>query len=135
MNRQQRPKINGLPALLFWTVVWFLAAKLMDNPLLLPDPVQVLRCLGNLMLTASFWQTVAITIGRILLGILSAVLLGCVLAVVTASGRLLEVLIAPAMTAMQATPVASFTILVPIWIDRDYVQVLICGMMALPVRT
>ena len=133
MNRQQRPKINGLPALLFWTAVWFLAAKLMDNPLLLPDPLQVLRCLGNLMLTASFWQTVAITIGRILLGILSAVLLGCVLAVVTASGRLLEVLIAPAMTAMQATPVASFTILVLIWIDRDYVPVLICGMMVLPV--
>ena len=133
MNRQQRPKINGLPALLFWMAVWFLAAKLMDNPLLLPDPLQVLRCLGNLMLTASFWQTVAITIGRILLGILSAVLLGCVLAVVTASGRLLEVLIAPAMTAMQATPVASFTILVLIWIDRDYVPVLICGMMVLPV--
>jgi len=133
MNRQQRPKINGLPALLFWTAVWFLAAKLMDNPLLLPDPLQVLRCLGNLMLTASFWQTVAITIGRILLGILSAVLLGCVLAVVTVSSRLLEVLIAPAMTAMQATPVASFTILVLIWLDRDYVPVLICGMMVLPV--
>ena len=133
MNRQQRPKINGLPALLFWTAVWFLAAKLLDNPLLLPDPLQVLRCLGNLMLTASFWQTVAITIGRILLGILSAVLLGCVLAVVTVSSRLLEVLIAPAMTAMQATPVASFTILVLIWLDRDYVPVLICGMMVLPV--
>ena len=34
---------------------------------------------------------------------------------------------------MQATPVASFTILVLIWIDRDYVPVLICGMMVLPV--
>ena len=133
MNRLPRSKVNGLPALIFWTVVWFLAAKGMDNPLLLPGPVQVLRCLGNLMMTAAFWQTVAISIGRILLGVISAVLLGCVLAVVTTSSRLLEVLIAPAMTAMQATPVASFTILVLIWIDRDYVPVLICGMMVLPV--
>jgi len=133
MNRQQRPKVNSLPAIVFWTAVWYLAARVMNNPLLLPAPLQVLRCLGNLMLTASFWQTVAITIGRILLGILSAVLLGCVLAVVTVSSRLLEVLIAPAMTAMQATPVASFTILVLIWLDRDYVPVLICGMMVLPV--
>lgn len=133
MNRQQRPKVNGLPALLFWTAVWYLAAKGMDNPLLLPGPVQVLRCLGNLMLTAAFWQTVAVSIGRILLGVISAVLLGCVLAVATTSSRLLEVLIAPAMTAMQATPVASFTILVLIWIDRNYVPVLICGMMVLPV--
>ena len=133
MNRQLRPKVNGLPALLFWTVVWYLAAKAMDNPLLLPGPVQVLLCLTELMQTAAFWQTVAISIGRILLGVISAVLLGCVLAVVTTSSRLLEVLIEPAMTAMQATPVASFTILVLIWIDRDYVPVLICGMMVLPV--
>lgn len=133
MNRQQRPKVNGLPALLFWTAVWYLAAKVMDNPLLLPGPVQVLRCLGNLMLTAAFWQTVAVSIGRILLGVISAVSLGCILAVVTTSSRLLEMLIAPAMTAMQATPVASFTILVLIWIDRNYVPVLICGMMVLPV--
>ena len=34
---------------------------------------------------------------------------------------------------MQATPVASFTILVLIWVDRDWVPVLICGMMVLPV--
>jgi len=95
--------------------------------------MQVLRCLGNLMLTAGFWQTVAVSIGRILLGIVCAVALGCVLAVVTTSCRLPEILIAPAMTAMQATPVASFTILVLIWIDRDFVPVLICGMMVLPV--
>ena len=133
MNRQQRPRVNGLPALLFWTAVWYLAARLMDNPLLLPGPLQVLRCLGELMLTAAFWQTVALSIGRILLGVVSAVLLGCALAIATASSRLLEALIAPALTAMQATPVASFTILVLIWIDRDYVPVLICGMMVLPV--
>lgn len=133
MIKHPRPKVNGIPALIFWTVVWHLAAVAMDNPLLLPGPVQVLRCLGNLMLTASFWQTVAVSIGRILLGILLAILLGSLLAVVTTSCRLLEVLIAPAMTAMQATPVASFTILVLIWMDRDYVPVLICGMMVLPV--
>ena len=133
MNRQHRPKVNALPALLFWTAVWFLAARAMDNPLLLPGPVQVLRCLGRLSLTAAFWRSVTVSIGRILLGIVCAVLLGCVLAVVTTSCRLLEMLIAPAMTAMQATPVASFTILVLIWVSRDYVPVLICGMMVLPV--
>ena len=37
------------------------------------------------------------------------------------------------MTAVQATPVASITILVLIWLSRDFVPVLICGMMVLPV--
>ena len=133
MNRQQRSNVNGLPALIFWAGVWYLAARLMNNPLLLPTPMQVLRCLGELMLTAAFWQTTAVSIGRILLGVVTAVLLGCLLAVATTSSRLLDALIAPAMTAMQATPVASFTILVLIWVDRDFVPVLICGMMVLPV--
>ena len=132
MNRQQRQKVNGLPALVFWTAVWYLAALRFDNPLLLPTPVQVLRCLGGMVMTASFWQITAISICRILLGVAAAVVLGTVLAVLTERSRLLNMLVSPAMTAMQATPVASFTILVLIWLERDYVPVLICGMMGLP---
>ena len=133
MIRHPRSKVNGLPALLFWMAVWYLAALRLDNPLLLPTPAQVLRCLGNMMVTSVFWQTAAVSIGRILLGVLCAVTLGTVLAVLTEKSRLLHTLIAPAMTAMQATPVASFTILVLIWVDRDYVPVLICAMMGLPI--
>ncbi len=132
MNRQQRQKVNGLPALVFWTAVWYLAALRFDNPLLLPTPVQVLRCLGGMVMTASFWKITIISICRILLGVAAAVVLGTVLAVLTERSRLLNMLVSPAMTAMQATPVASFTILVLIWLERDYVPVLICGMMGLP---
>ena len=133
MNREKDRKINGLPALVFWTAVWWIASAVFRNPLLLPGPVQVLKCLAGLMGTAAFWQTVAVSIGRILLGVTLAVALAVVLAVLTSASGLLETLIAPAMTAMQATPVASFTILVLIWLDRDWVPVLICGMMVLPV--
>ena len=133
MNRSREGKISALPALLFWTGVWWLAAVKLNNPLLLPGPWQVVSCLWELAGTAAFWQTVLLSIGRILLGVVTAVLLGALLAVLTTSSRLAEVLIAPAMTAMQATPVASFTILVLIWLERDWVPVLICGMMVLPV--
>lgn len=132
MNREPRQKVKGLPALVFWTAVWYLAALSLGNPLLLPTPLQVLRCLGMMMVTASFWKITAISICRILLGVTGAVILGTVLAVFTEKSRWGNLLIAPAMTAMQATPVASFTILVLIWLDRDYVPVLICGMMGLP---
>lgn len=132
MNRQQRPKGNSLPALIFWTAVWHLTSLAVDNPLLLPTPSQVLRCLVRLAATADFWQITAISIFRILLGVVCAVLLGTVLAALTVRSRWLNTLIAPAMTAMQATPVASFAILVLIWVDRNYVPALICGMMGLP---
>lgn len=133
MNRCQNGKLSGIPALIFWTAVWWIGAERFNNNLLLPTPWTVLSCLGDLASTAAFWQTVALSIGRILLGVVTAVALGAALAVLTTNSRLAEVLIAPAMTAMQATPVASFTILVLIWLDRDWVPVLICGMMVLPV--
>ena len=133
MERARKPKRNSLPAILFWTAVWYLASALMGNPLLLPTPFQVLRRLGELMVTAQFWLTTGVSIGRILLGVVSGIVLGVLLAVLTRVSRILEALIAPAMTAMQAVPVASFAILVLIWLDRDYVPVLICAMMVLPV--
>lgn len=125
--------MNSLPALLFWGLVWALAAWAMDKPLLLPTPVQVLRCMGQLAATSAFWQTTLISIGRILLGLALGIGLGSLLAVLTELSPILHTLIAPAMTAMQATPVASFAILVLIWVERDFVPVLILCMMALPV--
>lgn len=133
MDFVKRPKMKFLPAVLFWGLVWQLAASAMNNPLLLPGPLQVLRRVGELALTADFWQITALSIGRVLLGVVLAVAFAVVLAVLTSCSSLLETIIAPVMTAMQATPVASFAILVLIWLERDSVPVLICAMMVVPV--
>ena len=125
--------VKNLLAALFWVAAWYLLAACMGNPLLLPTPVQVLRRLGELACTMEFWRITAVSIGRILLGAVSAMALGALLAVLTTSSSILDALMAPVMTAVQATPVASITILVLIWLNRDFVPVLICGMMVLPV--
>ena len=133
MNKKTSSSVKILPAILFWMAAWHILALRMDNFLLLPTPVMVLRRLGELALTAQFWQITLFSIGRILVGAVIAMGLGIVLAVLTCTVPLADSLIAPVMTAVQATPVASFTILVLIWLDRDWVPVLICGMMVLPV--
>ena len=133
MEKRTKTKVNGLPALLFWGLVWQAAAVAMGNPLLLPTPVLVLRRLWQLMAEAAFWQITLVSIGRVLLGVLLGVILGTLLAVLTSSNHLADMLVAPAMTAIQAVPVASFAILVLLWLDRDFVPVLICVMMVLPV--
>ena len=125
--------LKNLLATLFWVAAWHILAVSMDNFLLLPTPLQVLRRLGALMGTAAFWQTAAVSIGRILVGTVSAAVLGVFLAVFTTASPVADALTAPVMTAVQAAPVASFAILVLIWLERDWVPVLICGMMVLPV--
>ncbi len=125
--------IKNLLAACVWVAVWHILARAMGNPLLLPTPWQVLGRLWQLMQEAAFWRVTAVSIGRILLGVVSAMVLGVVLAVFTSASSILDALVSPLMTAVKATPVASFAILVLIWLDRDYVPVLICGMMVLPV--
>lgn len=133
MRKAKYPVVKNLLATLFWVAAWHILAVSLKNTLLLPTPVQVLRRLGELMLTEAFWRITAVSIGRILLGAGAAVVLGVLLAVVTTGSTLADALVSPVITAVQATPVASFAILVLIWLDRDWVPVLICGMMVLPV--
>ena len=123
---------NQLP-ILFWGAAWHMLSLSLDNFLLLPGPAQVLRRMGELVVTADFWRITGVSIGRILLGAAGGTVLGVGLAVLTTAFSPADLLIAPVMTAVQATPVASFAILVLIWMDRDYVPALICGMMVLPV--
>ena len=112
MNGKRKTVLKNLLATLFWVAAWHILAVSMENSLLLPTPVQVLRRLGELMLTASFWRITLVSIGRILLGAVSAMALGVLLAVLTTASSLADAQVAPVMTAIQATPVASFAILV-----------------------
>lgn len=133
MSGGRKSFVKNLLATLFWVAAWHILALTVGNTLLLPTPLQVLRRLWELMQTAPFWQITAASIGRILLGAVLAVALGVVLAVMTTASTLADALVSPVMTAVQATPVASFAILVLIWLERDWVPVLICAMMVLPV--
>lgn len=125
--------IKNLLAILFWCAVWYALALVVRNPLLLPTPLQVLDRLGELVITADFWRTTLYSLGRILLGILIALAVSVVLAVLTCSFRWLDALVSPLMTAIQASPIASFSFLVLIWVDRSFVPVLICILMVVPI--
>lgn len=125
--------VKKLLALLFWVAVWYLLALWVDNPLLLPAPFQVLQRLGQLALTADFWKTTAISLVRIMAGITAGVILATALALLSTRFALIDGLISPLLTGIQASPIASFSVLVLIWLDRDYVPVLICCLMVLPV--
>ena len=66
---------KNLLVVLFWAAVWHILALSLNNPLLLPTPLQVLERLGALAATAAFWKTTLFSLGRILLGITSGIAL------------------------------------------------------------
>ncbi len=119
--------------LAFWVGVWWLAAYKVGESLLLPTPWEVIRRLGHLCLQEYFWITVLTSLGRILLGILIAVVTGVILAVITHFIPFLYTLFFPLITVIRATPVASFIILVVLYMGRDSLPTFISVLMVLPV--
>ena len=118
---------------LFWIAVWLLLSLLTGSELLLPGPIQVLRKLGAMMTTGAFWSSVALSLLRILGGILAALILGVLLAVLTERSSLAKALFSPLMLLVRSTPVASFIILALIWLGRDILPLFISALMVLPV--
>ena len=133
MTPDVRKTLRTIAVLLFWLLVWALAARTVGQELLLPSPLQTAQKLLSLMMTADFWLTVARTMLRVLAGILAAVVLGVLLALLTHGSALARALLSPIMTLLKSTPVASFIILALVWLGRSAVPVFIAGLMVLPV--
>lgn len=120
-------------ALIFWLAVWQGFAMILAKPLLLPSPIEVAVRLCELSVTKDFWFYTFVSLWRIVLGVGIAIILGLVLAVLCCRSSLVDTLVAPLLITIKSTPVASFVILVLIWVSRDYVPVLIAGLMVLPI--
>lgn len=124
---------KGLLALVFWLCLWAALAAAVGRELLLPGPLAVLRRLGQLAVTGGFWQTVAVSLGRILAGAVCGIALGVLLAALTCRFSLAKTLLSPLLSIAKATPVASFVLLLLIWLGRDILPSVIVVIMAAPV--
>ena len=123
-------------AVLFWLLVWQAASMALDKVTyltLLVSPVQVLVRLGQLLLTAEFWGSVAFSLSRIAAGFFLAAALAAVLAALSARFTVVRELLAPAMLAIKSVPVASFIILALILFSSKNLAALISFLMVLPV--
>lgn len=124
----------------FWLGAWQFFAWIVDlsmngkgNELLLPYPGSVALALLELGQERGFWMTVLSSLGRILAGMALGSLLGMVLAGLTCLSPLAHDLLSPAIKVIRATPVASFILLVLLWVRRGWVPVVISALMVLPV--
>ena len=120
-------------AVLFWLAVWQAAAMAIGQEVFLVSPVQALRCLLRLLPQADFWHRVGFSAGRILLGFGLGVVCSAALAVAAEICPAAEVLIAPVLQLVKATPVASFIILALVWVSGRSLSILISFLMVLPV--
>ena len=130
---QHKKIFHRVLAVVFWLAVWQAAAMAIGQEVFLVSPVQALCTLLQLLPQAGFWQRVAFSSGRILLGFALGVVVSVVLAVCAARWQAVDILFAPVMQLVKATPVASFIILALVWVRGASLSVLISFLMVLPV--
>lgn len=118
--------------ILCWLLVWAIVSRIIQNKILLAGPVETLQALGRLVLTGSFWNACLGTILRIAIGYMAGMLLGILLAVISAGRSWIEEILAPLITLMKAVPVASVVVIFLIWWGSGNLAVAISFFMALP---
>lgn len=128
-----RSRLSHILAAAFWLLLWQLAAMGLNQKILLVSPVTVILRLFELLPTLGFWSAVGFSFLRITLGFLLAAVFGTTLAALAARFSLVRALAAPPMRAVKSIPVASFIILVLLWVPSRNLSVVISFLMVLPV--
>lgn len=117
----------------FWLCVWHLTANAVGNALLLPGPGDALRSFFTLAGHAAFWESVGTTLLRVITGYAGAILIGCLLAFLCHFCAPAELLLSPVRSIIRATPVASFIILLWLWLSKGTVSAFISFLMVVPI--
>ena len=131
VNRKKR----RLPAwaVIFWLLVWQIAAMWVAAPIFLASPLAALKRLGQLVGEAVFWQSILFSVGHILLGFALSALLGVTLAALAYRFRVIRELLSPVSAAVKAIPVASFVILVLLWVPSRQLSIIISILIGFPI--
>ena len=112
-------------AVAFWLLIWQAASIAIGQEILLVSPVAVLQRLKTLVWESTFWLSCAFSVLRIVSGFLLGTALGVVLGGVSFGFCRIRELLAPLVLTMKSIPVASFVILVLIWIPSKNLSVFI----------
>ena len=116
-----------------WLGLWQLVAGAVGQELLFPSPLSVAKRLIELAATSDFYKIIAKSLLRILIGMTVGTLIGAVGGLLTAFFSIARDFFAPILAVIKATPVASFIILLVLYVSRDLTPLIIALMMVTPI--
>ncbi len=119
--------------ILSYLALWALAARAVGQPLLLPTPGAVASRLLSLLPQGAFWRSLLATLLRAAAAYALGVLCAALLSALCCRCALADAFVSPLLSAVRATPVASFIVLALVWLSSARVPVLTGFLMTLPV--
>ncbi|MBV4421402.1 ABC transporter permease subunit [Clostridium tyrobutyricum] len=128
------PRIIRKPIiLLFWIIIWEVCSKVVNSPILLPSPFEVIKAFISLAAEVYFWKSIFQSLFRVILGISISVFGGIVLGIFAGLNKFVEDLLEPVIVTVKATPVISIIIIALVWFTSSKVVVFTAILICFPI--
>lgn len=108
-------KLLSITAVAGLLLIWYAAAWVIAEPLILPSPQVALANLFLLIGAGEFWRHVAATFGRGLFAFCLSFGVALVLGLLAGKFQPLEALLRPVVVCLRSTPSMSFILLALLW--------------------
>ena len=130
---QQKTLLQRIGAVALALALWQLLAMAVGQQLLVPTPLSVVQRLGTIWQEDGFWSTIWFTFRKIVAGFLLGLGFGLGFGALAGRFPLFEILFRPWAVMIKSIPVASFVILVLIWVPSRNLSVVISFLMVTPI--
>lgn len=114
-------------------IVWWIAAKALGAPIILPTPTEVLSTTFGLLCSPAFLSNIGSTVLRALYSFALIVVSGTLCGILAGRFVAFRKAIAPLVSLFKATPVMSVILLAFIWLGTGAVPIFSAFLMAFPV--
>lgn len=120
-------------AVLFWLLLWQIAAVFLRDSLVFVGPLEMLASLLRQIKTGSFWLAVGRSALCIMGGFLAALAAAVPLSCAAFCRPQVKALLEPVVALQKSVPVASFVVLLLIWMGAEYLAAVLVFFMDFPI--
>jgi len=113
-------------------IVWLFFSLKIDNPIILPNPIVVLKQVVFLLTDLDSILIILRTLIRLIISLTSAVILGGILGLLGGLNEKVDLLLRPLITSIRALPVVSIIIVILIWFGYQKAPYIITIFVILP---
>lgn len=120
---------------LIWIAIWWGVALIVNAPIILPSPAEVISKLFELAREAEFWLSILYSLIRVIFGLLCATVIAVLTAAISFRSSITERFLKPLITVIKSTPIVSFVFIAYIVFSQNFnaLPAFIAGLIVFPV--
>lgn len=131
-SQKKNKRVRTGVIVLFWLLIWQAVTILIHNSILLAGPIDVGVELWKQLQTFDFYKTILLSLLRITSGFFLGLFVGIVLGMIAYFRPIVEELLSPIYSLLKSIPIASFVVLLLIWIGSKNLAVFVAFLVVFP---